>query len=83
MSITCKEAINYISKKEEGKITKTQRFELWKHMVICRICKIFHRQNKEIISSVRKHRHLDSVKLSKGVKDSIVMAVKNADSSSQ
>lgn len=44
--ITCKKAVDLISKKEEGKLSAWQRFQLWKHMSVCSLCRTFARQNK-------------------------------------
>lgn len=52
--ITCKEATIYISKKEEGKLSLTQRIQLWMHFGICSLCKMFYRQNKIIIQKATK-----------------------------
>jgi hypothetical protein len=46
--ITCKQAVDYISKKEEGKLSIGQRFQLWQHLFICRFCRLFLKQNKLI-----------------------------------
>jgi predicted anti-sigma-YlaC factor YlaD len=48
MKITCKQAVDYISKKEEGKLSATQRFGLWRHLAICSLCRMFSAQNKII-----------------------------------
>jgi predicted anti-sigma-YlaC factor YlaD len=47
-TITCKQAVDYISKKEDGKLSAAQRFRLWQHLAICSICRIFYQQNKII-----------------------------------
>lgn len=44
--ITCKKAVELISKKEEGKLSAWQRFQLWKHLAVCELCRRFLRQNK-------------------------------------
>lgn len=46
--ITCKQAVDYISKKEDGKLSAGQRFRLWQHLAICSICRSFYKQNKII-----------------------------------
>lgn len=43
--ITCKKAVDLISKKEEGKLSTLQRFQLWKHLSVCSLCKRFSQQN--------------------------------------
>lgn len=47
-NISCKQAVDYISKKEEGKLSATQRFRLWKHLASCSLCRVFSVQNKVI-----------------------------------
>lgn len=54
MSITCKQATDYISKKEEGKITMLQRYQLWRHVAVCSLCKLFYKQNKLLVSSLKQ-----------------------------
>lgn len=44
--ITCKKAVDLISKKEEGKLSAWQRFQLWKHLTVCSLCRTFSKQNK-------------------------------------
>ncbi len=53
-SITCKQAVDYISKKEEGKLSQWQRFALWKHLAACSLCRIFSAQNRVIRNAVKK-----------------------------
>lgn len=55
MGINCKTAVDYISKKEEGKLSLVQRFHLWRHLAICYLCKRFEKQNKIIIDSFKMH----------------------------
>ena len=54
MKITCKQAVHYISKKEEGKLSATQRFALWRHLAICSLCRIFSQQNKTIAKAIKE-----------------------------
>lgn len=44
--ITCKQATDYISKKEEGRLSASQRVALWRHLAICSLCRLFSKQNK-------------------------------------
>ncbi len=55
MGISCKTAVDYISKKEEGKLSLVQQFQLWRHLAICYLCKRFEKQNKIIIDSIKSH----------------------------
>lgn len=47
--ITCKQAIDYISKKEERKLSSWKRFQLWKHLAVCDLCSRFSVQNKLLV----------------------------------
>ena len=44
-NISCKKAVDYVSKKEEGKLSSGQRFALWRHLKECSLCRIFSVQN--------------------------------------
>ena len=46
--ITCKQAVDYISKQEENKITDEQRSSLLRHLDECSLCRLFDSQNKLI-----------------------------------
>ncbi|MDE3234346.1 MAG: hypothetical protein KGO81_00215 [Bacteroidota bacterium] len=52
--ITCKQATDYISRKEEGKLSLLKRVQLWQHLAICNICKLFMKQN----TVITKHVHI-------------------------
>lgn len=71
-SVTCKKAIDLISKKEEGKITLWQRFQLWKHFAECSLCKLFNIQNKTIVDALPYIQHDISEPLSAEEKKEIV-----------
>ncbi|MBX9734300.1 MAG: hypothetical protein K2X37_09575 [Chitinophagaceae bacterium] len=46
LHISCKEAVDHINKKEEGKLSIWQKIQLWNHLAICVLCKRFSIQNK-------------------------------------
>lgn len=52
--ITCKQATDYISKKEEGRLSASQRVALWRHLAICSLCRLFSRQNKMMSQAARQ-----------------------------
>ena len=54
IKITCKQAVHYISKKEEGKLSAAQRFALWRHLAICSLCRLFSQQNKTIVKALKE-----------------------------
>jgi predicted anti-sigma-YlaC factor YlaD len=53
-NITCKKAVDYLSKKEEGKLGTVQRFQLWRHLASCSLCRIFSEQNTVIARAFRR-----------------------------
>ncbi len=57
--ITCKEATLYISKKEENKLSVSERFKLSIHLLICKFCKLFYRQN-QFLAVEMKHIHTNA-----------------------
>ncbi len=79
MGITCKQAVDYISKKEEAKLTLRQSVQLKYHLAICRFCKSFERQNK-LLASVFKRRSAATLDNSKTVdKKAIIKALEEAE----
>ncbi|PWJ58791.1 hypothetical protein CLV98_103158 [Dyadobacter jejuensis] len=52
--ITCKKATEYILKSEDGDLTNSQKRSLWFHLIICRMCKRFDRQNTLLNAALNK-----------------------------
>ncbi|MCU0335502.1 MAG: hypothetical protein MUF62_10740 [Chitinophagaceae bacterium] len=52
--ITCAQAVDYLSKKEEGKLTLRQRYQLWRHLLACSLCRLFRVQTKHLTRSLRQ-----------------------------
>jgi flagellar biosynthesis/type III secretory pathway chaperone len=76
--ISCKEATNYISQKEEGKLTLRQRWQLLQHLAICTFCRLFNKQNKIFIKSVpHLHKHTNA-SLTTQQKESMIAALENS-----
>ena len=75
MGISCKQATEYIIKKEEGKLTWSQRWTLWNHLVICRMCKLFNRQNKFINGLFKTSMKKSDAKLDYPEKEAIIKAM--------
>ena len=75
MSITCKKAVDYIAKKEEGKISTLQTIKMWKHLAVCSLCRRFYKQNELIISLFKINLEVDSEKLSQTDKNKILQAL--------
>lgn len=53
LMITCKQATHYISIKEENKLSILDRLKLSMHLMICKFCALFARQNKFIVSQIK------------------------------
>jgi hypothetical protein len=80
MSISCKQAVDYISKKEEGKVTVWQKYQLWRHLAVCYLCKRFEKQNKQMHTCITGQKHYEhSVELPQADKDSILLALQNVE----
>lgn len=71
--ITCKKAVDLISKKEEGKLSAIQRFHLWRHLAECSLCRRFSSQNK-LIAKAFSLQHGEADKLTQKQKEEIVEA---------
>ena len=74
MKITCKQAVNYVLKKEEGKLSPVQRFALWRHLAGCGLCRKFSDQNKVIGKAMREMDN-NEVVLTQEEKDAIAKNV--------
>ena len=49
-----------ISKKEEGKLSLINHVQLWYHLFICSLCKLFYQQNTLIIkNATHLHKYID------------------------
>ncbi|MBA4197186.1 MAG: hypothetical protein C0459_06480 [Chitinophaga sp.] len=72
--ISCKEATDFISKKEEGKLTIMQRYALWRHLLICTMCRLFNLQNKTIVKNASTLRETDA-SLTREEKDGIIQTL--------
>ena len=70
--ITCKQAVDLISKKEESKLSPKQRFSLYVHLGECSLCRIFSVQNKIIAKAIQQNNSED---LSVDEKESIIKKI--------
>ena len=73
-SISCKEAVHLILKKEEGKLSLFARISLWRHFAICSLCKTFDLQDK-MINMGLKERAKETAQLSSEEKEKIIQNV--------
>jgi hypothetical protein len=75
-SISCKEAVHFMLKKEEGKLSLWNQIKLWRHMMICTLCAIFYKQNK-LINSTAKLSEDTQYQLTADDKETIIRNVLN------
>jgi len=75
MGIDCKTAVDYISKKEEGKLNFIQKYHLFRHLAICYICKRFEKQNKEITTIFKSSASKEIDVLKQSDKEVIINAL--------
>ena len=76
--ISCKEATDFISRKEEGKLSLRQRWHLWQHLAICKFCKYFYKQNKIIAETAGHLQEHPDAKLTAEEKESLIKALENS-----
>lgn len=72
LRITCKEAVDYINKQEEKKLSFLQRIKLWNHLFICVLCKRFAIQNKILTKLFRTANETTTLEFSKEEKIKII-----------
>jgi hypothetical protein len=76
--ISCKQATDFISRKEEGKLSFRQRLQLWQHLAVCSFCKLFYKQNKIFSNTIpHLHEHI-SATLTAEQKESLIKALENS-----
>lgn len=61
ISLTCKEATDAISRKEEGHLSFSLRIRLYLHYISCPPCRRFISQCKLILKGIRSYRESASV----------------------
>lgn len=72
---SCKQAVKYLLKKEEENLSATERFQLWKHLSDCSLCRNFSSQNT-IMSNAFKWKEPDELKsLTPEEKEKIIEAI--------
>jgi hypothetical protein len=76
--ISCKEATNYISRKEEGKLSIRQRWQLWQHLIVCTFCRLFYQQNKTIVKNIPHLEEHSHTSLTSQQKESLIKALESS-----
>jgi predicted anti-sigma-YlaC factor YlaD len=55
-SISCKEAVHLILRKEDEKISMREQINLWRHLISCSLCRIFSVQNNLMNEALRRQQ---------------------------
>jgi hypothetical protein len=76
-AISCKQAVDYISKKEEGKLSSWKRLRLWQHLTTCSLCGRFSAQNKVLSGFLSVKKHNDQHHLSEAEKKALIELILN------
>lgn len=70
-TISCKDAVHFILKKEEQKLSFVERISLWRHLAVCSLCRIFSKQNS-IMNDAMKERKMKQASLTEEEKENII-----------
>jgi len=71
--IHCKQAVDFVSKREELKLSRMEAMQLRLHLFICAGCRRFMKQNAYVVKAMRRYGEKgDGKGLSDGDKDRIV-----------
>ena len=62
--INCKEATLMVVLQECDHLPFKKRFALWIHLLICKYCKLFNKQSKQINDVLKKHASEKNLSLS-------------------
>ena len=73
-NISCKKATYLISKKQESKLAIGERLQLFIHLFICDVCKLFKIQTAYILKNIHQHHHTET--LTAAAKEKIAVVVK-------
>ena len=77
LKITCKEATDLVSRKEEGRLTMVQRVQLWLHLATCSLCRLFSKQNRIMTAGARKAGQSATAGLSDADKTAMINNIRN------
>lgn len=72
--ITCKQATMLISKKEEGRLSLLQRIQLYQHLWICSLCRLFEKQTG-FFSGKMQDMEAEDVALTPQEKESMIQKI--------
>lgn len=75
--INCKKSTEFVLQKEEGSLSANQRFQLFSHLAICKLCWLFAKQSSIINKAFRKNTTIENMHLTNKEKDELFKNVKN------
>lgn len=75
--LNCKEATELVLKKEEGNIGLKNQFNLWLHLMMCSLCKLFSKQSKQL-STLSSKLQQSNQSLSVDEKKEIIHTIETA-----
>lgn len=70
--IRCKQAVDFVSKREESKLSGVQHVQLQFHLLICKWCRRFAQQNNYIVQAMDQYKEKETAVLTEGEKDVMV-----------
>ena len=74
--ITCKQATEWIIKKEQGKLSAKQHIQMLPHLAICSMCRLFETQSSLISKAVGYNTYPKETHLSNDEKKELIHSVK-------
>lgn len=72
LHIDCKTATKMIAQKEDGKLSLKERIQLIFHLLICKVCSLFYKQNKVLVKSVPLMQKKSAASLSEKEKQQMI-----------
>ncbi len=76
--LNCKEATELVLKSEEENIGLKNRMNLWFHLMMCSLCKLFAIQSMQITKAAKLIQHNETISLSNNDKKTIVEKLENS-----
>ncbi len=75
ININCKKATLYAAQKEEKKLSLWRQLQLWNHLAICSICKLFVKQTA-VIEKAATHMEHHTALLTKDEQEKMIEKIK-------
>lgn len=72
LPLNCKQAVDLISRKEEGRVNAGQRLRLYRHFEECSLCRLFNFQNKVLTTTVSREAQNMNIELPPADKERMI-----------